>query len=268
VIKKHPSGITAIVDWIKNSFKLLMILLLIDILAAGLVSCRTTTSPPQTILTLEEHPLEGPPDADQRTFQPTDTSQEAVLEAHQAERNRTIYNPIAAGVDFQVVMSSLGSGEQMSAVLRTSAEEPPRQVVDVMREDQVIFSLDAGLPSPALPLQSFWTQGEHWFLEILLADEDIWNGQIYWDGNLINDLKDYQEAFGFQLLADKPFFFFQKHEKMGYSYDGQEYSLPYSQILHYGCCSASTLNPIPAENMVAFYALAGDQWFYVELGDF
>jgi hypothetical protein len=142
------------------------------------------------------------------------------------------------------------------------------QTVELFEDDQSLFKVDAGLPSPALPLQSLWTYGDHWVLEILYAEEEIWEGRIFQDGQLLNETLDYQEAFGFQLLAEKPFYFFQREDGLGYSYDGVETELPYDQILHYGCCSASTLNPIPAKNMVAFYALTGEGWFYVELGDF
>jgi hypothetical protein len=238
-------------------------ILLVLIIAWGISGCRSTTNS----LQLEEHLLSAPPDPDMGIFLPVGTTQQAVLERHQAERAQLVTNPVS-DENYQPVMTSLGEGESLKAVLKESPAGPPRMVVDLMRGDEVIFSVDAGLPSPALPLQSLWSYDSHWALEILLADGDIWQGQIYLDGELINDLDNYQDAFGFQLLAGKPFYFFQRDGKLGYSYDGQETELPYDQIPHFGCCSASTLNPLPAKNMVAFYAQTGEDWFYVELGAF
>jgi hypothetical protein len=44
--------------------------------------------------------------------------------------------------------------------------------------------------------------------------------------------------------------------------------LGYDAITHYQCCSDSTLNPRASENMVAFFASTGIDWYYVELGLF
>jgi hypothetical protein len=238
-------------------------ILLVLIIVLGISGCRSTSN----ILQLEEHPLSSPPDPDLGIFLPVGTTQQAVLERHQAERAQLVKNPVS-DENYQPVMTSLGEGEPLMAILKESPAGPPRMVVDLMRGDEVIFSVDAGLPSPALPLQSLWTFDDHWVLEILLAEEDIWEGRIYQDGQLVNQLHNYQDAFGFQLLAGKPFYFFQRDGKLGYSYDGQEIELPYDQIPHFNCCSASTLNPLPVKNMVAFYAQTGEDWFYDELGVF
>ena len=152
--------------------------------------------------------------------------------------------------------------------MRNAVDDPLRQIVDLIRGDEIIFSTDAGLPSPALPQQGLWTYEDHWVLEILLAEDEIWMGEIFQDGELINDLMGYEEAFGFQLLAGEPFFFYQRNGQLGYSYAGQETDLPYDHIPHYRCCAEDTLNPVQAEQMVAFFAQQGELWFYLELGDF
>jgi hypothetical protein len=182
-------------------------------------------------------------------------------------REKVYLNPVT-DIEGYPGMTSLGEGEMLIAVMRSDAENPPRQIVDLKRGDEVIFSTDAGLPSPALPQQGLWTYEDHWVLEILLAEGETWGGMIYQDGELINDLKEYEDAFGFQLLAGEPFFFYQKDGQLGYSYADQETELPYDNIPHYLCCAEDTLNPIQAEGMVAFFAQQGEKWFYVELGDF
>ena len=237
--------------------------------AAGLSGCQPAPAPAVSSLIREEYLLEGPPDADAGTFQPSGTTQDAVLEKHQREREQRVYNDVSFSPERGgPLMASRGPGQKLTAALLTSPDNPPDQVVQLLEGENTIFSVEAGLPSPALPLQSLWTFDDHWVLEILFAEEEIWQGRIYQDGDLLNETQAYQEAFGFQLLSGKPFYFYRNSAGLGYAYSGIETALPYDEILHYGCCSAASLNPIHAENMVAFYALAGADWFYVELGDF
>ena len=218
-------------------------------------------------LKLEEYALTAAPEPVPLIFQPEGTTQEAVLDRHALLRERVYQNPIT-NIEGYPAMASLGEGERLTAVMKSAVDDPLRQIVDLMRGDEVIFSADAGLPSPALPQQGLWTYEDHWVLEILLAEEEIWIGEIFQDGELINDLKGYEEAFGFQLLAGEPFFFYQRDGQLGYSYAGQETNLLYDNIPHYNCCAEDTLNPVQAEQMVAFFAQQGELWFYVELGDF
>jgi hypothetical protein len=69
-------------------------------------------------------------------------------------------------------------------------------------------------------------------------------------------------------MQGKSFYFFNKQGHWGIIYDGQTLDLGYTNISHYGCCSASVLNPISAENIVAFFAQRGATWYYVEIGAF
>ena len=238
-------------------------------LLIGLVACTTALTPGEFELLLEEYPLQGPPDTDGLKFQPIDTTQEEVLAKHREERERSVsYQYGQTAVDLYPFLESQGTGPSLTGVLGTSPSNPIRQTIDLLQGEELLFSVDAGLPSPALPLQGLWTYDDHWVMEVLYAEEEIWQGRIYQDGQLLNESLDYQDAFGFQLLAGKPFYFFQRENGLGYSYAGEEVELPYDSIPHYMCCSAAALNPVPAENMVAFYAFTGDDWFYTELGIF
>ncbi|MGA9532732.1 MAG: hypothetical protein WBR18_08470 [Anaerolineales bacterium] len=218
-------------------------------------------------LMLEEHPLEREPDADTASFEPVGSNQQYVLNVHKHMREDTVNNAVTS-VDGMPAIRSLGDTDGMMAVLETSNENPPRQTVTVLRGEDELFSVDAGLPSPVLPLQSLWSMDDDWTLEILYADQEVWSGQIYVNGGQLNTDRGYDEAFGYQYLADKPFYFFNRAGELGYSYDGRETSLKYDQIPHYNCCSESTLNPVHARDMVAFFAQQGEQWYYVELGQF
>ena len=64
------------------------------------------------------------------------------------------------------------------------------------------------------------------------------------------------------------FYFFEKDGQIGISFDDEILMLGFEEILHYGCCSAGMLNPIQAQNMVAFFAQREGTWYYVEIGVF
>lgn len=218
-------------------------------------------------LILEEHALTEAPTSAPFVFQPVESTQAEILARHADERSQVISVPVFIVDDNPALKASWG-GDELTALVFTDNGNEPEQIVKVTTPTGTIFTTSAGMPSPVMPLQGLWTYGRHWALEILYASPDIWQGQIFIDGRFVNRENGYDEAFGFQLLSGKPFFFYRQAGKIGISYDGQEASLPYDKIPHYLCCSDSALNPIPAENMVAFFAQRGETWYYIELGDF
>jgi hypothetical protein len=238
------------------------------------ISTPIATQPPPTPsqtpgLILEEYPLENPPDPDAGTFSPVGSSQEAVLAKRQNQRDKTIFNTYyQAEGEYTPRTDSLGPGPVYTAVLEESDSEPYRQSVTVYKGDEQIISFAAGLPSPILPLQGLWSAPGDWYLEICFIDGERQEGRVFHNGDPLNFKWDYKDIFSFQFLSGKPFYFFEDDNGLGYSFDGRITRLPYEEIIHYMCCSASSLNPIQAETMVAFYAFTGEDWFYVELGDF
>ncbi len=149
--------------------------------------------------------------------------------------------------------------------------------VQVSRAGQTIYSIPAGDGSPINTLQGLWAYSNHWALEIADVTEKFsLNNQIslnsvgliVLDGELLNERYHYDEAFGFQLMNGKPFYFFKRDGIINISYDNQVIALGYTQIPHYQCCSGAELNPKRAQNMVAFFAQRDDKWFYVEIGVF
>ena len=234
----------------------------------GLSGCAAIPPQPAVpILQLEEHRLAGAPELDPLHFQPIIGTQEEVLAEHASDR-AMVFSKAIITAGGEPAISSPGDSGDFLAVLSTSTSAAPVQTVRVLHGGKVIFETDAGLPSPVLPLQALWTYDDHWALEILLSNQSTWAGEIFIDGKSINELKGYDDAFGLQLLAGKPFFFFGRYGHTGYSYDGQETVLTYDEIPHYRCCGESQLNPLQARNMVAFFATREKEWYYVELGDF
>jgi len=218
-------------------------------------------------LILEEHVLTEAPTSAPFIFQPAESTQDEILARHADERRQVIPIPVFF-VDGNPALKASWGGDELTAVIFTDSGNGPEQIVKVFTPTETLFVVSAGMPSPVMPLQGLWTYDRHWALEILYASPETWEGRIFIDGDLINQDKNYDEAFGFQLLSGKPFFFYSKAGQIGISYDGQEAGLGYEKITHYQCCSGSVLNPIPAENMVAFFAQKDGTWYYVELGNF
>lgn len=218
-------------------------------------------------LQLEEHQLTGAPELVPLGFEPLQGTQEEILAKHASER-ALIVSSEAFPIDGNPAITSMGENTELTAVVVSATQGQPDQTVRVLRGDELLFEVPAGMPSPVVPVKALWTYDGHWALEILFADETTWAGQIFIDGELVNIEKKYDEAFGLQLLAEKPFFFYMRDGHAGYSYDGKETDLEYSEIPHYRCCAETEINPLPAQNMVAFFAAKNQEWFYVELGAF
>lgn len=109
-----------------------------------------------------------------------------------------------------------------------------------------------------------WGFDGHWVLEYRQPNPGRSRGHIVWDGQEINQLLGYQESFGFALLNELPFYAYQRDDKSGISYNGQEYSLGYDEIYHYGCCEDGFFNPAYTLKEAFFFARRGSQWYYVE----
>ena len=236
-------------------------------IAMVIMSCTISARAPEKSLNLEEHQLINAPQPAPFQFQPIEGTQEQVQSEHAVERAQVVYNEIIT-VDLSPAMQSMGESNDLLAVLVTDVQDRMKQHVQLKRNDELIFEAPVGLPSPAIPLQALWTYDDHWALEILYADMETYAGRIYIDGGCINDTMGYEDAFGLQLMAGEPFYFFQKGSSFGYVYGGEEHNLGYDEIPHYYCCGETMLNPVQAKNMVAFFARKADTWYYVELGEF
>jgi hypothetical protein len=141
--------------------------------------------------------------------------------------------------------------------------------VTVTRNEQEIYKIATGDVSPVTPLRSLWVYDNHWVLETAFVKAphyDEATGQITMDGELLNEKYGYEEAFGFQTINDRPFYFFKKDGKIDAWYDGQIIPLGYDTVAHYLCCSAGELNPRMWKNMVAFFSAIGRKRFLVKIG--
>ncbi len=144
-----------------------------------------------------------------------------------------------------------------------------RSRVSVYLDDQTACSTEFNDVSVYAPIEGPWTYGQHWALVVIDAKSDGqqgWNplSRLIQDGQDVAAAKGYQQAFQFSLLDGHPFYFYQKADKIGISFDGVELAQGYDEIPHYQCCSGSLLNPDSSMRMTWFLARRGNQWYYVE----
>ncbi|OGO36474.1 MAG: hypothetical protein A2W35_13020 [Chloroflexi bacterium RBG_16_57_11] len=225
-------------------------------------------------LTLDEYALVNPPVFEPLTFLPIQGSQACILAKLNDERLKTYPdNSFFDGKDY-AMRTQLGADELVAR--QQYNETGSAGWVTLLRNGEEIYRVSTGpggpLPIPAL--LGLWAYDDHWVLETaqiiqrqegdLMIKEPV--GQISQDGKLLNDLYGYEELFGFQLMAGEPFYFFTQDGMIGFAYGGQVVMAGYDEIPYYGCCSSGALNPISAENMIAFFAKRDKVWYYVEIG--
>lgn len=231
----------------------------------GILSISLSACSPKSALSIETYAIRTMDwEGESLIFEPLEGTREAILAKREVERTQpaiTFTPPVTLGSDSINAVESY-TGSQVA--------------VDVTRNDLLVLTVDAGVISPINNYRGLWVVGEQWFLEVAHVEENptdpnaafiLW-GEIFADGNSLNEQHGYDDAFNFQIMDGKPFFFYSRAGELGFSYDGRETKLGYTGIPHYLCCSASAFNPLPAEKMVAFYASAGEQDYYVELGVF
>ncbi|MEZ0396767.1 MAG: hypothetical protein ABWK53_10120 [Anaerolineales bacterium] len=210
-----------------------------------------------------------------RDFVPERGTMEAVLAVRAAERAR----PDPA----RVAMAPLDSadpnqyqgmldGDLMTARIESANLDIggivyPTATLIVLRNEDEIYRMDLGIAGPVPLLRGLWLYDHHWVVEVAVGTPTgMPLGGIIVDGELLNVTYGYEEAFGFQTMAGRPFYFFQRNGRVGAVYDGREIALDYDAVHHYYCCSGAAFNPEPAENMVSFFAQRNGVWYYVEIG--
>ena len=144
----------------------------------------------------------------------------------------------------------------------------------VQRNGTEIYRISTGPASPLESLRGLWSYDNHWVLEVApITEKKIGNngievdtkGQLVEDGRSLNNQYGYEEAFNFQTLGGRPFYFFQKNGKIDAWYDGQVVPLGYDAISHYGCCSAAQRNPRMFTNLIVFFGSRGPTDYFVQI---
>ncbi len=213
-------------------------------------------------------------------------SRQEVLEKHAAERQKEpnsgsfVLDP---SWDSRLVSSKLANGEEISFFVETKHIPVDSRLVDTDWEEfqyehdvRILHVLNNGEEVLAVELvvgvfpelPRVWIWEDHSFLEIERTSYACRKGDIFIDGQSLSELNGYYDAFGFQVLHGKPFYFYEKDEKIGINYDGQDIPLGYDGVSHNNCCSGFAYNIQAYENMVAFFSMKDDVQYYVEIGVF
>jgi hypothetical protein len=264
-----------------NSRVHLIIASLFIFLCLGSCDSKSGTQPSlPSGLSVEEYALKDAPSVEPLTFIPEQRTQDEILAKHEKERENTFpdnsfFDNYQPGRSVQMGNKKLVALETYTAGTVTSSGTFQKVTVEVSLDGEVIYSIPAGDVSPISTIRGLWVYSNHWVLEIAHVTQTISPqneisldsiGQIIQDGELLNERYGYEEAFGFQLMNGKLFYFIKREDQIGISYDNHEVKLGYTQIPHYLCCSAAESNPKSAQRMVAFFAQRNDKWFYVEIG--
>ena len=275
MLERYDKGVEG--SGMKSRLYFLSLTASIFIALAGCTSVTATASLIPTELSIEEHALSQRPEAEYTQLYFADSTPDDILVKHEEERSKSFtFMDASCTVDNHFgICATLGADKLMAWDEYGSGLFGSGKVT-LARNDSSIYQIAVGDSSPIGSLRGLWTYDSHWALETAyvtnhqkgneIDSEAV--GQISVDGQLLNKQLNFQEAFGFQTMHGKPFYFFKQDNKIGISYAGVEVPLGYAEVLHYGCCSAATLNPKVAQNMVAFFARKGSRWYYTEIGVF
>jgi hypothetical protein len=158
-------------------------------------------------------------------------------------------------------------GTELVATEVIPVGDPENTFISVTRNKTEIYRITGHRPD-ITALHGFWTYDNHWVLEsgFIKNHEAPIIGELVEDGVLLNDKNGYQEAFGFQTIHGRPFYFFKKDDVVNAWYDGQEIQLGFEAIPHYGCCNLVDLSPVVRKDWVAFFGIRDGMWYFVQIG--
>lgn len=253
---------------------------------AALSGCLAGTPPERhqllnDSLRLDEFALTRPPQTEPLTYLLVREEQRDLIDQRSAEMKDS-FADISSFDGMQFCMQQTYLGKLLVAKEEYASYDMPRPgaiasaQVSAWLDGDLLGRYQAGDGSPLSPLQGLWVYDRHWVLEYahVTAEYDasansvtsVVTGKLVEDGVLLNDRLVYEEAFGFQLMRGRPFYFYKQAGSIGAVYDGQVFALGYDHIPHYACCSAAALNPRKAHNMVTFFAQRGETWYLVQMG--
>ena len=106
-----------------------------------------------------------------------------------------------------------------------------------------------------IPIRQFLVWENHWILGV--------TDFIAIDGDIINERYGFEEVYKWSLIQNKPFYFFRKGPRTGFSYDGMFFSDYYHEIVHGYCCGLALNNPRIFEDSVRFFGQRDGVWYYV-----
>lgn len=160
-------------------------------------------------------------------------------------------------------------GDQLLSIEITSSAHQ-QGLISIYLDDALAYQTEMHPVSTYGTFDGPSSYNGHWALVLLDAKQDEqgnWRQpfeRVVQDGQDLNTTEGYEQSFQFTVLDNRPFYFYQKNEKINISFDGQDIIKDFDEIPHYRCCSPALLNPGISMNMIWFFARRGKDWYYVE----
>ena len=247
---------------------------LVGTISILMIFCLSGCRPAQPSLTVEEYELTGPPTVRPFSFNPVDGTQAKILAKRAVVRAHTFPDIYFSTDNHSPIKVKTHSGDLVAMEASPTGKAEDTQVT-VSLGGNPVYSIPTGDALGLPTLQGLWMVSGNWILEVAHVNvsqqsNDVFfheiSGQIIEEGEILNDRYGYQVAFGFQLMNGHPFYFFERDNKFGVSFNGQEMALGYDNVLNYYRGDMAVVNVKHAKNMVAFFAQRDDKWYYVEIG--
>ena len=108
-----------------------------------------------------------------------------------------------------------------------------------------------------IPVKQFSVWEDNWILGV--------TDFIVIDGEILNEKHGFEEVHTWALVDNKPFYFFRKGPRAGFSYDGQFFQDYYHEIVHGYCCGLALNNPRVSDDSIRFFGNRDGVWYYVVL---
>jgi hypothetical protein len=106
-----------------------------------------------------------------------------------------------------------------------------------------------------IPVKGFSVWDEHWILGV--------TDFVVIDGEILNEKYGFEEVYRWGLIDNKPFYFFRKGPRAGFSYDGDFFPVYYHEIVHGYCCGLALNNPRMFDDSIRFFGKRDGVWYYV-----
>ncbi len=135
------------------------------------------------------------------------------------------------------------------------------EIVKVLKGGIAIFDVKT-LTYGSSGLVQAWSYDDHWVIEVKTQQ----GVDIIRDGQSLKKANGYDKVFAFQILDNKPFFFFNRHNIWGINYDSHEFQLNYDEISYNNIYDGMDPSVVQHQNMVIFQAKRNNNNYSVVIG--
>jgi hypothetical protein len=139
-----------------------------------------------------------------------------------------------------------------------------QEILTVVEDAKSVFEIELR-PYAHSGLLEAWSYDGHWIMEILTDN----GSDILRDGKSLKEVNNYKQVFAFQILNNKPFYFYEKaNNSFGINYNEVEVPLEYDDILYTNFVPGADQSIEHYQNMVIFSANKNGTWHNMVIGAF